>query len=50
MTLDPIHTSLRDRLPLVRGKYLDNVALKKYTWFGVGGRGRFERFFAKQAE
>lgn len=24
-------------LPTVRGKYLENVALSKHTWFGVGG-------------
>lgn len=24
-------------LPRVRGKYLKNVSLAKYTWFGVGG-------------
>lgn len=24
-------------LPIVRGKYLQDVALSKYTWFGVGG-------------
>lgn len=29
--------SLIDILPEVRGKYLKNVSLNKYTWFGVGG-------------
>lgn len=29
--------SLIDILPEVRGKYIENAKLAKYTWFGVGG-------------
>lgn len=29
--------SLIDILPQVKGKYLSDIALSKYTWFGVGG-------------
>lgn len=29
--------SLLDILPVARGKYLKNINLAKYTWFGVGG-------------
>lgn len=29
--------SLLNILPIVRGKYKENVPLSKYTWFGVGG-------------
>jgi len=28
---------LKDMLPKVRGQYIENVKLAKYTWFGVGG-------------
>ncbi|MBR5599285.1 MAG: UDP-N-acetylmuramate dehydrogenase [Alphaproteobacteria bacterium] len=30
-------SELKDSLPEVRGKYLENVKLSKHTWFGVGG-------------
>lgn len=29
--------SILDSLPEVRGKYIENAKLAKYTWFGVGG-------------
>ena len=29
--------SLRDKMPRVRGKIMENVLLSKYTWFRVGG-------------
>ena len=31
------HDVLLDMLPKVRGKYIENAKLSKYTWFGVGG-------------
>ena len=30
-------SELKDSLPEVRGKYIENAKLSKHTWFGVGG-------------
>ena len=29
--------SLMDKMPRVRGRFMENVQLSKYTWFRVGG-------------
>ena len=31
------NTSLMDKMPRVRGRFMENVRLSKYTWFRVGG-------------